>query len=278
MLRTQFPEIEAISTYGGEELNPPQYGHVAIAVKITDVEGLPDSKIQSYKRFLSDKNSLTTQTVFVNPKFSYIAIRSTVSYNINLSTLTPDNIRTLVVSTIQAYADTNLGDFAGRFRYSRFCAAIDTTDISIVGNETDVLLYKKISPRIDSYQNIDLEFGMPLQPGVIQPNNVAAAAFHSVYSSNFFINGVQTRFEDNGQGSLYIVTSIHGVESFTTNVGTVDYDTGLVRLIAFSVDNYDGNHINVYVRPREKDILENKATILDIEGGEIQITVETVRE
>lgn len=278
MLRTQFPEIAAISTYGGEELNPPQYGHVAIAIKITDVDGLPDSKVQSYTTFLSDKTSLTTRPIFVAPQFSYIAIRSTVNYNINLTALTPDNIRTLVILTVQNYAAGTLGNFAARFRYSRFCSAIDTTDISIVGNETETLLYRKISPPLSTTVNIDVNFDMALQPGVVQPGNIAGSDFHSVYSSNFFINGQQTRFEDDGQGSLYIVSTFHGVEQFVNQVGTVDYATGLVRLINFRVDDYDGPFIKVYTRTAEKDILENQATILDIEGGEIQVTVNTVRE
>ena len=278
MLRTQFPEIAAISTYGGEELDPPQYGHVAISIKITDVDGLPDSKIQAYTKFLSDKTSLTTRPVFITPQFSYIAIRSDVSYNINLSALTPENMRTLVVLAIQNYADQNLGDFAGRFRYSRFCAAIDATDISIVGNETDVLLYRKISPTFAVNSNIDIDFGIALQEGVVQPRNVADVDYHTVFSSNFFVNGQKTRFEDDGQGNLYTVATINGVEQFVSQVGTVDYDTGLVRLISFLVDSYDLPFIKVFVRTREKDILENKATILDIEDGEIQVTVNAVRE
>lgn len=278
MLRTQFPEITAISTYGGEELNPPQFGHVAIAIKIEDVDGLPDSKIQSYKTFLSDKTSLTVRPIFIAPEFSYIAVRSTVNYNINLTALTPDNIRTLVILSIQAYAQNNFGNFAARFRYSRFCSMIDTTDISIVGNETETLLYRKISPNLSTISKFDINFGMPLQKGMVQPGNIADVNFHSVFSSNFLLNGAQTRFEDDGQGNLFIVSSINGTEQFVNKVGSVDYETGMVRLVNFIVDEYDGTAIKIYVRTREKDVLENQATILDIEGGEIQVTVDTVRE
>lgn len=278
MLRTQFPEITAISTYGGEELSPPQYGRVAISVKITDVDGLPDSKVQTYSRFLADRMSLTTRPIFVTPQFSYVAVRSTVNYNINQTTLTPQNMQALVVLTIQNYATQNLGDFSARFRYSKFCAVIDATDISIVGNETETLIYRKISPAYGVATNIDVDFDMALQEGAVSPGDVAAVEFHSVFSSNFFINGQQTRFEDDGLGNLYIVSTFHGKEQFTSLVGTVDYDTGLVRLTSFTVDSYDGPSIKIYARTREKDIIENAATILDIEGGEIQVTVNAVRE
>jgi hypothetical protein len=278
MLRTQFPEISAISTYGGEELDPPQYGHVAIAIKIEDVDGLPDSKIQSYKNFLADKTSLTTRPIFVAPQFSYIAVRSTVNYNINLTALTPDNIRTLVILAIQDYAEETLGDFGGKFRYSRFCSMIDDVNAAIVGNETETLLYRKISPVHSTFTNVDVPFAMPLQKGVTQPSNAAAFEFHSVYSSTFILNGAQVRFADDGLGRLFMVSTHNGVDTFVNQVGTVNYDTGLVRLVNLKADDYDGTAIKVYVRPREKDILENQSTILDIEGGEIQVTVETVRE
>jgi len=125
---------------------------------------------------------------------------------------------------------------------------------------------------------MDIPFDMALQEGIVQPGNVAGVDFHSVYSSNFLLNGVSTRFEDDGLGHLYIVSTFNGVEQFVNQVGTVDYDSGLVRLINFKVDEYDGLFIKVYVRTREKDILENKATILDIEAGEMQIAVNVVRE
>lgn len=278
MLRTQFPEIEAISTYGGEELNPPQYGRVAISIKITDVDGLPDSKIQSYKTFLADKTSLTTRPIFVEPEFAWIAIRSTVNYNINLTALTPSNIQTLVVTTIQNYALANFGDFEGRFRYSRFCSAIDQTDISIVGNETNVLLYKKISPTITVSSNIVVNYDRPLQAGAVSPGNQAGIQFHTCFSSNFILNGAQARVEDDGQGNMYVVQSVNGKDTFANIVGTIDYINGTVSLNSFRVDSYDGPTIKLYVIPAELDILENQSTILDIEGGEIQITVNTVRE
>lgn len=278
MLRSQFPEIAAISTYGGEELNPPQFGRVAIAVKITDVDGLPDSKVQQYKSFLSDRTSLTTKPIFVDPEFSFLAVRSTVNYNINLSTLTPDNIKALVVLAVQTYAAQNLGEFGVRFRYSRFCSMIDETDNSIVGNETEILLYRKIIPVRSVPQKFIIDYHMPLQQGVVMPNNVAAIGFHSVFSSSFFVNGQQTRLEDDGSGNIYLVASVKGVDTFTSKIGTVDYEQGVVRIDSLTVTDFDGPAVKIYVRTREKDILENQATIMDIEGGEIQVQVNTVRE
>ncbi len=279
MLREQFPEISAVSVFGGEELFPPQYGYVAIAIDIADVDGLPDSKIQAYKQFLTRRNSLTTQITFVNPLFSYLAIHSTVSYNINKTTLTPENIKTIVLYGIQQYALDNFGDFSSKFRYSRFCSMIDNIDNSLIGNETDVLLYKKIFPTEGMSQNIDIDFATKLQPGVVQPNNTTSTDYHTFYSGNFYMNGYVSRLEDDGKGNVFIVNKTQGgVETFVSNVGSINYNTGLVKLINFKPTNYDGSSIKLYVRPLELDIIANKATILNIEEDEINITVDIVRE
>lgn len=278
MLRSQFPEISAVSVLGGEELIPPRYGYVAVVVDIADVDGLPDSKIQAYKEFLKQRNSLTTQIIFIDPLFSYLSIRSTVNYNINKTTLTPDNIKTLMIAGIRQYADDNLGEFSNKFRYSRFCSMIDDIDISVVGNETDVLVYKKITPIQGAVQNMDIDFAMPLQPGVMQPDNQTSTEFHSLYSGTFYVNGYASRLEDDGKGNIYIINTSNGVETFVNKIGTVNYETGYVKLINFNPTNYDGNNIKLYVRPKELDVIADKATILDIEDDEIIITVSVVRE
>ncbi len=278
MLRTQFPEIRAVSVFGGEELSPPRYGYVAICVDITDVDKIPDSKIQAYKQFLQDKNSLTTHTIFIEPLYTYLSVRSNVSYNINKSTLTPDNMKTLVVDGIQNYAATNLGDFEDRFRYSKFCADIDAIDPSIVSNETEILIYKKISPQTGTVQNIDIDFAAALKPGTIISNNKTSVSQHSFYSSDFYSNGYLSRLEDDGKGNVYIVTTSNGQETFVNKIGTIDYSSGKIKLINFNPTNYDGNHIKFYARLLEKDFLADKATILGIESSEILVTIEVVRE
>jgi hypothetical protein len=279
MLRSQFPEIHDVAVIGGEDLSPPQYGFVAVAVSIPGVLGLPDSKVKAYTQFLGDKTSLTTRTIFILPQYTYLSVRTEVYYNINQTALTPENIRTLVVATVQDYSTNSLNIFAGKFRFSRFGTTIDATDISVVGNETEVLIYKYISPLIGIVQNITVNFALPLQPGVVQPGNIAGVAFHSVYSSNFLINGVTARFEDDGLGAIYIVSTLQsGAEYFSNKIGSVNYDTGGVSLIEFQVDNYDGNAIKVYARTLEKDVLTDRGTILSIEGGEINVEVTTVRE
>ena len=67
LLTVTYPEIEAISVYGGESLSPPQYGKVFISMKVYGFDAVPASKVLQYQQFLSTRAPLTTQQIFVEP-------------------------------------------------------------------------------------------------------------------------------------------------------------------------------------------------------------------
>jgi hypothetical protein len=95
LLKTAFPEIDAISVYGGDSVSPPQYGKVFIALSISGVESLPTSKRDEYLSFIKPKMANPIQPIFVNPTFVYARVDSTVKYNLNVTALKPDEIRLL---------------------------------------------------------------------------------------------------------------------------------------------------------------------------------------
>jgi len=70
LLKINFPEVNAVTAFGGEDLDPPQYGKVFIAVDLVDVDGLPDIKRTEYFRFLRPRSPVTIEPVFVNPEYT----------------------------------------------------------------------------------------------------------------------------------------------------------------------------------------------------------------
>lgn len=279
VLREQFPEIASVSVYGGENLKPPRYGKVVVSAVIDGVDKLPDSKKRAYENFLENRMALTMGVIFREPIRAYLSVDSEVTYNINQSTLTPDSMKTLVAAAIKDYSDENLGVFNARFRYSKFCSAIDDVHASIVGNQTDVTLYKKIAPLVGEYQNMEIDFGLPVRLTTADKTlSQPSIELRSIYSSPFTINGARSWFEDDGGGRVYIVTSSDGRDYYAQLLGTVDYESGIVRLTSFRPDSYVGNHIKVFCRTRDKDIVSDPATILEIEDDEIHVNVVPVRE
>lgn len=278
LLQEQFPEITAVSAYGGEEVNPPRYGRVYIAINIQGVDGLPDSKITEYTKFLQNKCMLTKTPVFVEPEYTYVQINSVVTYNINVTRLTTQNIQALVINQIMAFDTTYLSDFSGVLRYSKLVRQIDDSDPSILGNETDLKVYKKLNPIVGSPQNLDINFDMPLDQGNQEVNSIHPFMDqHTIWSTPFLFNGDLVWLDDDGIGNVYIKRRIGQTAEFVKKIGTVDYTTGLIQLSSFQIDSFDGTYFKVYVRAAEKDIMSDKATILGIESDEITITVKDVR-
>ena len=71
LLRSRFPNIQAISVYGGDEVDPPQFGKVIISVDVIGGEGVADYEIANFKRYLRDKTPLTVEPIFVAAKFMF---------------------------------------------------------------------------------------------------------------------------------------------------------------------------------------------------------------
>jgi hypothetical protein len=279
MLQMNFPEIAAITAYGGEDANPPQFGRVIIALDIADVDGIPSSKKDEYAKFLQTRAGLTIRPMFVEPQYIYLSIRSTVTYNINDTSLKPANISALVFAAVDGYISENLNDFDVTLRDSRLTSAIDAAHPAIVGNETQVTVYKRLELVKGKTQDVRLTFGFPLFDGY----PVSGAVFpiqdqRTIRSSPFLHAAGFVYLTDNGDGEMWLAIDKGRQTLLLSRAGTVDYETGIVTINNLRPESYDGSAIKLYAKPRDLDIASNQDTILTVEADEIQIKVEETRE
>lgn len=280
LLKINFAEINAVSAYGGEDATPPQYGRIFISVDLKDVDGLPRVKQQEYTRFLRGRASVALEPIFVSPDYVYLGINSTVKYNINKTGLNPEDIRTLVISSMLNYASTNLNNFNRTLRYSRFIRDIDEAEKSIVSNETEVVLIKYLTPSLNINQNITVDFRTPLIDEIPKKaDEHPVIDTMGVYSTPFTYQGQQNcALEDDGDGRMHIVATSGNVHRVVQHVGTVDYDTGIVNLNNFNISSFNGTSLKMFATPRNKDIASSQNVILNILEPDINITIEQIRE
>lgn len=269
LLRLNFPEVNAVTAYGGEDLNPPQFGKVFVAVDLTDVDGLPDIKKTQYYNFLKPRSPVSIDPVFVNPDYTYLGVKSKVKYNVNVTRLTEADIRTIVTSAILKYSQTDLNNFNRTFRYSKLVRSIDNAQASIISNETDISIIKVINPDLGVFRTFDVNYNIAL--GIKFSNDVS----YSVESSIVIYNGQRALIKDDGQGNLNIVSYSGG--QVLSSVGTINYDTGLLQFSNLKLDNYLGSGIKLYALPREKDISTINNVILNIIENDISLVVEPIR-
>jgi hypothetical protein len=281
LLQTQFPEIQSINVYGGEDQDPPQYGKVFISVDIINADGVPNANKLVYKDYIRTKTPLTITPEFIDPEFTYVDVNSVVKYNVNISTKQPEEIKTVVQAAINEFSDTYLDDFDSTLRYSQLLKAIDAADAAIVGNETELRAIKILATptlKIGQAENYTINFDMPLtEEFYITANRFGSNISHTIVSSTFTFNGEVCSIKDNA-GTLNIVTDQGDESVVLTSIGTSNVAIGRLTLVNFNPSSVDGGAIKFYAVPASKDIFSRKNVILRILEQDINIDVERVRE
>ena len=281
LLKINFPEVLAVSAYGGQDVSPPEYGKVFVAVDIKQVDGLPSSKKNEYYEFLKSRCPISIEPIIIEPEMTYVYVSSLVKYNINTTDLSYKDIKSLVISNISSFSSTYLNDFNSTLRYSQLVSAIDEANENIVSNETDIEAVKKINPELNSNTPIILNFHFALESGVssgrLRHSDTSATA---VYSTTFTYKGLNARIQDDGKGKLNIVKSVLNNPSTAQKLGsagTVNYATGKLTITGLNIQEYSGTSIKIYVRPLLKDITSTRNSILQISVEDVEINVEQVR-
>jgi len=279
LLRRRFPSIQAISVYGGDEVDPPQYGRVIISVDVQGGEGASDTEIERFKNYLFDKTPLTIEPVFVPAKFMYISLVVNVVYDPKVTSSSASSIQNTIIDRLVKnatnYNDVNLNEFNATLRQSRLAAYIDASDTSIVS--TDIVSKPIIEyiPELSITNSPLFDFAEPLDAPYAFDETIGFSNYDpAITTTNLTLDGTSVSLQDNGLGEIIAVTTTESNRSiFKRNVGTVDYTTGKVRLSNFIVDSFEGNAIQIIANTTRKDIRSPKDRILVLRENDINITV-----
>lgn len=273
LLRQRFPEIQSVSVYGGDELDPPQYGRVAITVNLQGEGILSDTSKSEYIRYISDKSPLTIEPIFIDPEFLYVETIIDITYSKKFTTKSTQELESLIRNRVLSYNSTNLDDFGETLRLSRLAAIIDDIDDGILSNSLCLNPIIEYAPVLNLTLNPKFRFDTPL----VKPYPYRAATGFadfkpSIVSTSFTYKGIKSKLQDNGDGSMQVVSaSSINTEILNPSVGTVDYSTGLVSLVNFVVEGFSGNAIKIYAASVSADVKSPKSRILTIRDEDIVI-------
>lgn len=285
LVMSKFPQFQAVAAYGGEEMIPPQYGRVAIALKPYGTTAIVSDALKSeVVSYLSQKN-LTTEPVIVDPDIIYLKIRSNVKYNVQNTTQSINTLRTLVKNAIIDFGQTNLDKFGVDLSYSKLVATIDDVDPSITSNETTLKVSKRWAPIPQlsntitfSYNNElyheDSLYELPQGHELV----VQSTTFNYVSGNTTYVAYIG----DNGLGTLKIYTdsvsnNVVSRISLNDNAGTVNYITGAVTVTA-NVDSYPGSYIEINADLLSKDVTIQRNEFLIISAPDVYVNIIPVNE
>lgn len=286
-------QIADVAVFGGETLPEKKYGRVIICLKPTAGDIAPNYVKETIVRYLQDYIALPNRVETADPDYLYVRLDSSVQYDPYSTDKTVSDLRNIVLSAINAYSDEHLEMFAADLRYSRLVAHIDESDNSVVSNQTDFRIIKRMAPLVNRTYNETLYFNNTIylenQPTYSQSHidfhgsdyNVHYA-HASVISSQFTYNhtdGVAypfSYFEDDSHGNMDLYTLVGNQVTKLATVGTVDYISGIVKLNSINIASYT-SHISVYARTADRDIFAGPKNILVIDPNDVIVSIEEKR-
>jgi hypothetical protein len=97
---------------------------------------------------------------------------------------------------------------------------------------------------------------------------------HTIRTTPFTYNGALCTIEDDGNGILRVV-QVSGTSHLVVaeNIGSVDYDNGIVTIRNLQVSSYEGSKIKVYALPLVKDIAASKNQVMRIQSVDVGINI-----
>ena len=277
LLQQAFPEITAVSAYGGEQLDPPQFGRVAISVFLNDDTRIISSTLSnSYLGYLKERAPLGIEPIFKQTEFVYADMTVSVNYSKKNTEKSASDIEALVRAAIQKYSDDNLEAFDRTLRSSKLSAIVDALDSGILSNEISAVPIIEYSPPLNFNTNPTFRFETSLvRPYNYQAVNVFANFKPAVKSSPFDIDGSCVFFQDDGNGNIMIITDdVVNPQIINPTAGTVDYTKGEVKLTNFKVEAFTGSAIKVTAKTIDNDIKSPQGRVFILRDTDVKIVME----
>ena len=266
-----YTNVETVTAYGGEELDPPEFGKVFISIKPKNGSYLSQITKDSILRQLKQYSIAGIKPELVDLQYLYVEVDSSVYYNANVVS-DATGLRTKVVNTLSAYAQSaDINSFGGRFKYSKVIGLIDDSDKGITSNITKVRIRRDLIPEFNAFATYELCFGNRFHQ---------KRTGYSIKSSGFNIDGVE--------GTIYIgdipTTLTRGrliffkLENNTpiivkNNAGIVKYDEGEVLLDVVNITGTDlaSGFVQIEAVPESNDIIALKDLYLQVDIGNSRV-------
>lgn len=166
IITRDFPFIETVSSWGGEDNDPVVFGKVYLSLKPKLNFVLTTTQKEEIKELLiKNRNVLTIIPEIIDPDYEYVTITGKITYKANETTRTAEEILTLVKAAISDYNDRELKRFNSVFRKSKLQNYIENADPSISGSDLTVYLQKRQILALGKSQNVRIKYNLPLRKG-----------------------------------------------------------------------------------------------------------------
>jgi len=266
-----YPETQSVSVFGGEDLDPPQFGKVFITIKPSSGSYIPSSIKDNLKKELRKYSVAGIVPEILDIKYLYVEADITAYYNPNLAP-NSEYVKTLISNNINSYTNsTELNRYGAKFKYSKFQKIIDDSHESITSNITKIQIRRNLNPNLNRFANYELCYGNSF--------HIKSMGGYNIKSSGFTISGIQETCHlsdlpnsNKKTGTIFIFTNPDSINPVIQNksVGTIDYEKGEIILneiqIISTSKTFNGEPIiEIAAIPSSNDVIGKQDLYLELD-------------
>ena len=236
-----FPETEAISCYGGEELSPPRFGKVYCAVKPANGNYLSNALKENLKNTVRKYNVGGIDLELTDLKYLYIEPDINAYYDCNVGKSRED-IMNAIMNAIGEYINSgDLGEFGATFNFSKFQCMIDGADPSITSNITSLRIRRDLRVTLNSFAEYELCFGNCMFAKNCKGHNIRTTGFHVSGIQGMLYFSDKPDDDDHSKGTIFLFRLMSPTQADVVkkNVGTIDYEHGEIKLAPINIVDTD---------------------------------------
>ena len=263
-----FPNVESVTAFGGEELDPPKFGTTFLAIKPKNSDSLSVFSQDLIRQSLKKYSVSGLGVEFVDVNVLYVELISTFYYNSSLIS-SPSDLKAKVTNSLTKFANSSdLNKFGGRFKYSKAIRIIDATNEAITSNITKVRIRRNIPVTLNSPTKYVICFENRFN--VLNKKN-------NIRSTGFKVNGINETVyigdqpdSDLSKGTLFLFSLNQDEVSIKVqNVGTINYTTGEINIDNINVTStvLPNNIIEIDAIPHSNDVIAKKSIYLKLDIG-----------
>lgn len=271
LLVKDYPQIEHVRVWGGEQNVPPKYGVVFVSAKPKGALAFNTIEKESIiNSIIRPRNMVSIEVEMVDPEYINITLDVKVRYESRVNNKSSGEIESLVRKAIDQYAADKLSGFDTNFRYSTLLRYIDNADSSIVGSNVNVGLKYTLTPPFNVSQSYNFSFQSKLDLGDVLHE------VRTIKSSSFIFNGFETLIADDGLGNLFSFRNFGANRIIVQqSVGTINYETGDIAIPSLTIQGIPNGSTKLYFYAiaAEDDFFASRNRMLAIDQIDVRVNV-----
>ena len=272
-----FSNVDTVVAYGGDELDPPEYGKVFISIKPRNGKYLSQITKDSIKKDLKQYSIAGIKPEIIDLKYMYVEMDTTVYYD-KSTTIDPNSLQSKVVKSLESYSKSKeLNSFGGRFKYSKVSSLIDNTSTSITSNITKIKIRRDLQPEFDRLATYEICFGNQFHIKKLSSDGKG----YNIKSTGFTVKDVDGTLymsdipKTDEIGIIFFFKLVDGVPVIVNNnAGTVNYKKGEIKLsITIFTSSENSTGIQIEAVPESNDVLALKDIYLELDTTKLSVSV-----